>query len=187
MHLNRHARLALFFCTLLPLQHAQATDDLKAPADRARSLLNSFDVMCNLAMPNFDHLAAKATAMRMMMLDEQSETTPTGETVQEKAWVSMLTTGPFALRIEKMSGLKGIVTTCAIEGPVPDVDAFREIVIKTHRLSTTQKAQMIEGARTYYWDNYSGDGSTLVVRDFERPSGHFVQVKLVNMGKTEAR
>lgn len=172
MHLIRPAHLALVLCTLFPLQ-AKAVDDPKAPIDRARSLLNSFDVICNLAPPDFDHLTAQATAMRMKILDEKSEMTASGETVQRKAWFGMLTSGPLALRIDKMSGSRGVVTTCAIEGPVPDVDAFRKIVIKSHRLNVMQEPQMVDGTRTYYWDNYSGDESTLMVRDFERPSGHF--------------
>jgi hypothetical protein len=49
----------------------------------------------------------------------------------------MLTTGPFALRTEKMSGAKGVMTTCAIEGPVPNVDEFRGIVVKKMRWATT--------------------------------------------------
>lgn len=73
----------------------------------------------------------------------------------------MLTTGPFALRIEKMSGSKGVVTSCAIEGPVPNVDAFRGIVIKAMYLTTTAEPQVIEGSRTYYWDNYAGDCTTV--------------------------
>jgi hypothetical protein len=95
----------------------------------------------------------------------------------------MLTTGPFALRAEKMSGAKGVVTTCAIEGQVPNVDEFRGIVVKKMRLTTVSETKVIEGSRAYYWDNYSGDGSTVIVRDMDRPAGHFVQVKLVNMVK----
>lgn len=178
-------RLALLACVLVPML-ASARDDAKAPVDQAHALINSFGVMCRLEAPDFDHLVAKATAMRMKVLDDRTSTTPKGEHVLDRAWIGMLTTGPFALRAEQMIGPKGIVTSCAVEGPVPDVDAFRDIVIQTHHLNPAQQPQMAEGARTYYWDNFTGDGSTLIMRDMERPTAHFVQVKLVNMVKAVA-
>jgi hypothetical protein len=170
---------------LFPL-HANAEDEAKPQLDRPRSLLNAFEVMCNLNAPDFQRLSAQAAAMRMKVLEDDSESAPAGETVQRKAWVGALTTGPFALRIEKMSGAKGLATSCGIEGPVPDVDAFRDIVIKTLHLAASPAPEVIEGSRTYYWDNYAGDGTTAIVRDMERPSGHFVQVKLVRMVKADA-
>jgi hypothetical protein len=63
------------------------------------------------------------------------------------------------------------------------VDEFRQIAIKAMHLTAISETKVIDGSRADYWDNYSGDGSTVVVRDMERPSGHFVQVKLVNMAK----
>jgi invasion protein IalB len=184
MHLTRHARFALMICALLPLHtkaSEQANEQTQPPATQASALLNTFDVMCNLGPPNFDKLTAQATAMRMRLLDERSETIGAGELMQAKAWVGMLTTGPFALRIDKMSGVKGVVTTCAVDGPVPDVDAFRQSVIVSHRLNPNQPAEMVDGTRTYYWDKFGGTPYTLVLRDMEKPSGHFVQIKLVDM------
>lgn len=183
MNLTRQ-RLALIMCAMLPFA-ASATDDVKQPTDQARSLLNSFEVMCNLNTPNFERLSAQAAAMRMKVLEDTSETSPAGETVQKKGWVGISTTGPFALRVEKMSGAKGVATSCAIEGQVPSVDEFREIVIKTLHLTTPSEQQAIEGAYTYYWDNYTAAGYTVVVRNMERPAGHFVQVKLLSMAKAE--
>src|SRR5471030_2193521 len=109
--------------------------------DRASSLFNSFEVMCNLSLPNFEQLAAQASAMRMKILEDESESTPTGEAVRRKSWFGSLKTGPFALRIETMSGSKGISTSCAIEGAVPDVDEFRDIVIQRLRLTTHPELQ----------------------------------------------
>jgi len=182
MHPTRPMRLALLFCTLLPLC-AKAADTPAPALDRPHSLLNSFDVMCNLEPPSFEQLSIKAAAMHLKTLDDSTRTTPTGETMQTRSWLGMLTTGAFALRIEKMDGAKGIATSCAIEGPVPDAAAFREIVVNTHHLGATPEKQVVDGTHTYYWDNYTRDGWTLMVRDFERPAGHFVQVKLLTMAK----
>lgn len=183
--MSQKMRLALLLCTLSPL-FAHARSDVAAPVDHAHALDNAFGVMCQIEAPDFDHLVAKATAMRMKVLNERTSTTPTGEAVLERAWVGMLKTGPFALRAEQMSGPKGIVTTCAVEGPVPSVDAFRDIVIGAHHVNPAQQAQMVDGSPTYYWDNFSGDGSTLIMRTMEQPTAHFVQLKLVNMVKAVA-
>jgi len=185
MHIIRPMRLPLLLCTLLPFC-AQAVDTPAPPLDRPHSLLNSFDVMCNLEPPNFEHLSAKASAMHLKTMGEDTQTTPTGETMQTRSWLGMLTTGAFALTIERMSGAKGVATSCAIEGPVPDVAAFREIVASTHHLNATPEKQVVDGSNTYYWDHYTREGWTLMVRDFERPGGHFVQVKLLAMAKAGA-
>jgi hypothetical protein len=110
----RHASLALILCTLLPFS-ANAVDVATLPPGRAASLFNSFEVICNVATPNFEHLTALAAAMRMKVLEDTSETTPDADTLQRKGWFGMLTTGSFALRIEKMSGAKGVATTCALK------------------------------------------------------------------------
>lgn len=182
----RHAYCALALCAALPFA-AHAADDVRLPADRAGSLLNAFQVMCTADRTDFDHLSAQATAMRMQVLADDTQTSPTGETVRTKGWVGMLTTGPFALRTEQMSGAKGIATSCSVEGPVPDVDAFRGAVIQALRVDGSRAPEMIEGARVYYWDDYGGAGDSLVLRDMDRHAGHFVQVKRVRMIKAPAR
>ena len=186
MKLVRHAHFVLIYCTLFPFA-AHAGDPTKPVLDRAHSLFNSFEVMCNLSTPNFEHLSAQAAAMRMKVLEDVSETTQIGETVQRKGWVDTLTSGPFALRTEKMSGSKGIATSCSIEGPIPDIDEFRKVVIKKLHLNTAPESQVVEGGHTYYWDNYAGHGTTVMVRDMDRRTGHFVQVKLLNMVENNTR
>ena len=174
------AHALLICCALLPFA-AHAADDPKPPSGRAETLLNSFEVMCNLEAPNFDRLSAKAAAMRMQVLEDVSDIPEAGQSIHRKAWVGMLSTGPFALHTEKMSGAKGVATSCAIEGPVPDVAAFRTLVIDTMHLNEPTEVQVIEGSHASYWDNHPGKGMSVIVRDMERPGGHFVQVKLVDM------
>lgn len=179
-------RLMLAVVMSLPFG-ANAADGAQAPPDRAHSLFNSFELMCNLRAPDFEQLSAQAAAMRMQALEDESSSTANGEAIRRKGWVGMLSTGAFALRIESMSGSKGTTTSCAIEGPVPDAEVFRGIVISTFRLTAVAEVQVHGTERSYYWDGYAGDGTTLVVRDMDKPSGHFVQVKLLNMIKAEAR
>jgi hypothetical protein len=91
----RHASLALILCTLLPFS-ANAVDVATLPPGRAASLFNSFEVICNVGTPNFEHLTALAAAMRMKVLEDRSETAPGADTLQRKGWFGMLTTGSFA-------------------------------------------------------------------------------------------
>ncbi len=169
---------------LLPIA-AQAAENGVASWSRADSLFNAFQVLCNLRDPDMRQLSAQAIAMRMDVLEDVSETTRSGETVQRKGWLGLLGDDPFALRVEEMRGAKGIATSCAIEGPVPDPDAFRTMAMNKLHLNGSPERQMVDGEPTYYWDNYAGTGMTIVMRDAVRPSSRFVQVKLINMVKKD--
>lgn len=162
---------------------ARAADDAMPPADRNGSIINAFQVMCTLQAPDFDHLAGQATAMRMHVFADDTSTTPTGETIRQTAWAGMLGTGSFALRAEQMRGVKGVSTSCGVEGRVADVAAFREAAIKTLRLNASSEQRTIEGSHATYWDGYFNEGGTLVLTDMERPAGHYVQLKLLYMVK----
>jgi hypothetical protein len=172
-------------CTFILLP-AHAFQEIKPTFSRASSLLNSFEVMCNLQTPDFENLAAQATAMQMIALEDESETTPSAEVIRRRGWVGMLTSGPFALRAEKMSGVRGVSTSCSIEGAVPDADDFRNLVVKQLQLVSAPEIQTIEGSHTYYWDNHLENGTAILVGDIKRPSGPFVRVKLLTMVKKRA-
>lgn len=174
----------LSYCAFLPIV-AHAVENGVASSSRADKLFNAFQVLCNLRAPDMRQLSSQATAMRLSVLQDASETTGPGETVQRKAWLGLLGDDPFALRAEEMRGAKGVATTCSIEGPVPDPDAFRTMVMNKLRLNDSPERQMVEGAPTYYWDNVAGDGTTIAVRDWQRQSSRFVQVKLMNMVKKD--
>jgi hypothetical protein len=185
MRAKRLPHCALVCCALVPFS-AQAADDATPAHQSAYALFNSFEVMCNLSTPDFERLSAQAAAMRMKVLTDVAQAPDAGVTMQSKTWVGMLATGPFALRAEKMSGPKGIATSCSIEGPVPDADAFRDLVINKLHLNNAPERHMVEGSPSYYWDNYAGNGMTLMIRHTERPAGQFVQVKLMNMVKNDS-
>jgi invasion protein IalB len=178
----RSALLALIVCAACS-STASAAGQAKPPVGRDASIINAFQVMCTLQLPDLDHLSGQANAMRMKAIGDDTSTTPTGETIRSKAWFGMLTSGPFALRAEQMRGVKGVSTSCAIEGTVANVAAFRVAAIETLRLGTSSEQRTIEGSHATYWDGYAGQGSTLVLSEMERPAGHFVELKLLNMVK----
>jgi hypothetical protein len=172
---------ALALGMLLPLGVGMAEGG--APMDRAHSLFNAFEVMCNLDIPNIDALTARASAMRMVALEDLSGPVAPAETLRKKSWTGPLTTGPFVLRAETLSGPKGITTACSVEGAVPDVAQFREVVIRDLRLGVPSESQNSGGSASDYWDGYVDKGSTLVIRSSPKGAAKFVQVKLLNMVK----
>ena len=174
MHAIQRAGATLILCLALPA--ARAADE----GDRAASLLNAFTVMCGQASPDFEQLAAKAKAMRMQVLLDDTSTAPGGESILEKAWIGSFSGRTLAFRIEKMSGAKGVVTSCAMEGPVPDLEAFGLLFRQRHGLGEPTEVKAVEGTRTAYWDNAQSDGASLVMRDSLRGAGSFVQVKAVS-------
>lgn len=156
------------------------------PMDRAAALVNAFEVMCTLNTLDVDVLSAYAKGVRMAPLADEATSTPTGEKVRERRWAGSLTTGPFVLRVEEMRGAKGVVTACAIDGPVPDADAFRAAVMRSQGLASAPAPQQVDGTATYYWDHIAQDAegdTSLVVRAMVVSGQTLSEVKRVRMVK----
>ncbi len=178
----RRLALACLSGALLSVSLSAAGGDvIKPPVDQAASLFGAFHIMCNLKPPNFESLTAYAAALRLLPLEEATEVEPDGATLTRKAWIGSLTTGPFALRVEKMSGAKGVLTSCAIEGQVPDTELFRAMVVTRMQLRGTPEHELRDGTNIYFWENYGDTGMNVAVRDMDRPSGRFAQIKLLQM------
>jgi hypothetical protein len=153
------------------------------PTDRDGSVIDTFQVMCNLKLPNFADLDARATAMRMSVELDRSDPSTGGTVVRHKAWAGDLTTGPFGFLIDEMNGTKGTATSCAIVADVPDPDAFRTALIRTMGLSGDAQPQTVGGARSFEWEHVSGPGTTLVLRDTTSAGKSIVMIKLISMQK----
>ena len=161
---------------------AIAANDAKPPMSRSASVVNAFEVLCNLELPNFDHIDAKAAAMQMRSLSDSKTPSANSTVTRRKVWGGQLTTGPFGLLLDEMSGSKGTVTSCAVVGDVPDLDAFRAEVLNTMKLSPESPPEMgSDGSRSFLWQGVDGPGTTLILRDF-KPSGKpGIMLKLVSM------
>ena len=172
----------IFLLVVGPAALSRAADDNKLPLTRDESVINTFQVMCTLELPNFGHIDAKAAAMRMQLQGDNKADSPGNTVTRSKSWVGSLTTGPFVLLLDEMSGPKGKATGCAIVGNVPDADAFRTATVKVIKLPSIPQPDMpSDGSRSYVWDGFFGLGTTLILRDF-KPSGRpGVMLKLVAM------
>ena len=161
---------------------AQAQSPPAAAPSRDASLINAFEVMCNLELPVFEHIDAHATAMKMVLKSDTTGPSAGDTTMHNKAWIGGLTTGPFFLFDDQLSGSKGVTTACAVGGDVSDPDAFRAEAIKELKLSGEPEPEFLpDGSRSYDWKGFDGPGTTLIVRDLTPSKREGVMMKLLSM------
>jgi hypothetical protein len=183
-------RLPLFCLTFLFIvstaSPSHAENNNETTFSRAQSLINTFQVMCTLELPNFEHIDAKATAMRIPLQADNKGALPGNAVTHNKVWAGSLTTGPFVLLLDEMSGQNGKATGCAIVGEAPDLEAFRTEAIKTMKLGVMQNPEMgSDGSRSFIWNNIYGNGTTLILRDFKPAGKPGVMLKLLSMVKNQ--
>jgi hypothetical protein len=144
-------------------------------------VINAFQVMCTLELPNFDHLDAKAAAMKMMLQAKKLGPSADDTITRSKIWAGGLKDGPFLLFIDEMTGAKGRSTACAVVGDVPDVDAFRSEAIDTIKLQGDPVPEMgNDGSRSFVWNGKFGPGTVVIMRDFAPAGKRGVMVKLLS-------
>jgi hypothetical protein len=160
---------------------SMAASNDPSPPDRSETVINTFRVMCTLELPDFEHIDAKATALRMRS-EADSKLNAPGDTVfRNKSWIGNLTTGPFVLLLDEMSGPKGKATSCAVAGDVPDLDAFGAETVATMKLSPVPSPEMgSDGSRSFIWNGAFGQGTTLILRDFKPAGKSGIMLKLIS-------
>jgi hypothetical protein len=172
--------LALFMCSVVTWPSAAAEDTLPH-FTRAQSVINAYQVMCTLELPNFDHLDAKATAMKMHLQSSTSSPSANNTVTRRKTWIGALTSGPFILLIDEMSGAKGRSTACAVAVDVPDIEAFRTEAVSMLKLRDVPAPEFgHDGSRSYVWEPAYGPGTTVIMRDFTPVKRPGIMVKLLS-------
>lgn len=149
--------------------------------DQDHAVLDTFEVMCNLELPVFADISAKASAMHMLRKDSTSAPSANGALVRHETWLGKLTTGPFALLLDEMTGAKGTVTSCAVAAQVPNADAFRAAMIHDMKVSPDTPQTDENGQRSTEWRDIYGPGTALILRSVDRAENPSVMVKLVSM------
>jgi hypothetical protein len=170
---------ALFFATLA--SQALAAPETPSRFNRAQSVINAFQVICTLELPEFDRIAEKAGLMQMQLQFDNSGPSPGGTLTRQKSWIGTLTDGPFILMLDEMSGAKGKSTACAVAADIPDRDGFRAEAIRAMKLPDAPAPELRgDGSRSYFWEGPLGPGTTILDRDFA-PSGRpGVMLKLLS-------
>ena len=160
---------------------AAAAENDPAHFNRAQSVINAFQVMCTLELPDFDHIDAKATAMKMRLKFSNSAPSAGDTVIRSKIWAGNLTDGPFVLMLDEMTGAQARTTSCAVVADVPDRDAFRREAISTMKLPHEPPPEFGgDGSRSYYWEGVFGAGTTMIDRDFAPNKKRGVMLKLLS-------
>ena len=151
-----------------------------AAPSRSQSIIDTFQVMCTLELPDFARIDAKATVLRMRPEADSKANSPGDTGFRSKSWIGNLTTGPFVLLLDETTGPKGKATSCAIVGEVPDLDAFRADAVAAMKLPAAAPPEMgNDGSRSFIWDHSFGPGTTLILRDFKPAGKPGIMLKLI--------
>lgn len=156
--------------------------DTRPHLNRAQSVINAFQVICQLELSNFtfERIDQKATTMGMQLQSNDSGPSAGNTVTRSKSWAGALTDGPFILLLDEMSGAKGKTTSCAVVADVPDRDAFRAEAIRTMKLPDAPAPEFRnDGSRSYFWDGAFGAGTTVLNRDFAPNGKPGVMLKLL--------
>jgi hypothetical protein len=171
--------VVLLLAIATPRAMAESADPV--PPGRSQSMVDTFQVMCTLAVPDFERIAAKATVLRMRPEADSKLNIPGDTVFRTKSWIGNLTTGPFVLLLDETTGPKGKATSCAIVGEVPDLDAFRADAIAALKLPAEAPPEMgNDGSRSFIWDRSFGPGTTLILRDFKPAGKPGIMLKLIS-------
>ena len=179
MSLPRVGLVVLLLAIATPRSLAESANP-SAPS-RSQSMIDTFQVMCTLELPDFERIAAKATVLRMRPEADSKPSAPGDSGFRSKSWIGNLTTGPFVLLLDETTGPKGKATSCAIVGEVPDLDAFRADAVAAMKLPAPAPPEMgNDGSRSFIWDRGFGPGTTLILRDFKPAGKPGVMLKLIS-------
>jgi hypothetical protein len=171
--------LVLFFAGMA--SRVVAAEEAPSRLNRAQSVINAFQVMCTLELPEFDRIAEKATLMQMQLQFDNSGPSAQDTVTRQKSWVGTLTSGPFILMLDEMSGAKGRSTACAIAADIPDRDGFRAEAIRAMKLPDAPAPEFrSDGSRSYFWGGVFGPGTTILARDFAPSGKPGVMLKLLS-------
>lgn len=134
-------------------------------------VLRAFDKLCNAPKLSFDILAerAKVTGMKPVPAPASAPATPAGTRLGR--WGGTMPSGEFALLVDQVTSVKGILTTCAVAAEVGDADVFRAMAIKTMKLRANVTSDTsTEGGRVFDFGIVRPPSTRIVVRDF-KPKG----------------
>lgn len=169
----------IFLILVMLLSNSLVFSESKIPFTRDQSVINAFQIMCQLSTLKFDSLSARAMAMRMVLQDNQKTPSSHGTMIQSKSWIGNLTTGPFIYMLEEMSGPKGVSTSCAVVADVSNQDADRLEAIKELNLKKMPSLDIGgDGSRTYIWDR---SPEKLIIREYQSVGRSGVMIKILTM------
>ncbi|MBB4252719.1 hypothetical protein [Rhizobium sp. BK008] len=154
--------------------HATAAGSLANHDDAA---INAFQVMCTLEPESFDHISATAQAMLMRKSIDKTETQPGDITRHLEVFGGTLSTGPFSLLVEKISGPTIDATNCGVASNTPDKRAYLDDLVRTLHLSQNGSRRTdLNGNQVTTWHDVYGPHTFLDLTDLRGSNGVLVQL-----------
>jgi hypothetical protein len=102
--------------------------------ERSVELVNSFQLFCTPAPPDFAALDAKATAMNLPVRKDVVAPPQPGQSAHVKSWLMSLTSGRHELVVSEARGPKGALASCGIGAEDVDGEQVKQELINTMKL-----------------------------------------------------
>jgi hypothetical protein len=132
--------------------------------ERVVALVNSFQVFCTLEVPDFAALDAKATAMKLSVLDDLGTPRRDGFFVHSKSWLMPLTTGTLAVGAAESRGPKGEVVGCSIYAPDARGDEVKRELMRAMDIGDPFNENVADdGQRVTVWRTKMGSDDVTVM------------------------
>jgi hypothetical protein len=139
------------------------------PQSRSLDVLRAFDKLCNAPRLTFEILSDRAKVTGMKPVPASTPAPPAGTRIGR--WGGTVPSGEFALLVDEIRSIKGIMTSCAIAADVGDVEVFRAAAIKTMSLRADVKPDIsTEGGRTFDFGIVRQPSTHIFIRDL-KPKG----------------
>jgi hypothetical protein len=154
--------------------------------ERVASLVNSFRVFCTLEVPDFAALDAKATAMKLPVLDDLGTPRRDGPFVHSKSWLMRLTAGTLAVVAAESRGPKGEVVGCGIYAPNAGGDEVKLELMKAMDLGDPFNENVSDdGQRITIWRTKIGsdDVTVMLAAPVNAPGFHLTLMQELPAGR----
>ncbi|WP_434713592.1 hypothetical protein NMA58_25030 (plasmid) [Rhizobium sp. YTUHZ045] len=154
--------------------YATATGPL---ANHDDSVINAFQIMCTLEPENFEHISATAQAMFMRKSIDKTEKQSGDITRHLQVFEGALSTGPFSLLLEKISGPTIDATNCGIASNALDKRSYFDDLVRTLHLSQNSSRRIgLNGNEVTTWADVYGPHTFLDMTDLRGSDGVLIQL-----------
>jgi hypothetical protein len=132
--------------------------------ERSASLINSFRVFCTLTSLNFSALDAKASAMKLPVIEELGVPRQDGPFLHSKSWTMALTTGTHTVVATEARGANAEFVICGIYATDSRGEDAKQELMKQMNLGNPTGENIADGPqRITTWRTKMGSGDAMLM------------------------
>jgi hypothetical protein len=132
--------------------------------ERTASLINSFRVFCTLTTLNFSALDAKASAMKLPLVEEVGEPQHEGPFLHSKSWAMELTTRTHTVVATEARGANSEFVICGIYATDSRGEDAKQELMKQMNLGNPTDENIADGPqRLTKWRTKMGSGDAMLL------------------------